>query len=50
MKCYLCTIKSGEIILKEHKAIKWLSKTNLHEISWLPADLGIVDKLKCYMD
>lgn len=45
MHCYLCTISSGEIVLKEHEAAKWLTKEELRTIQWLPADIKIVDIL-----
>ncbi len=46
MFCYLCTIVSGEIVLVEHKAAKWLTKENLTSVAWLPADLGLIEKLQ----
>ena len=46
MHCYLCTIKSGKLILKEHEAAKWLTKENLDSVDWLPADEGLIGKLK----
>ncbi len=47
MHCFWCTIKSGELILKEHEAAKWLTAEELESVDWLPADLGVVEKLKC---
>lgn len=46
MHCFLCTIKSGELVLKEHEAAKWLNKESLNSVEWLPADLGLIEKLK----
>lgn len=46
MHCFLCTIKSGELVLKEHEAAKWLSKESLDSVDWLPADKGLIEKLK----
>ena len=46
MHCFLCTIKSGELVLKEHEAAKWLTKETLNSVDWLPADLGLLDKLE----
>ena len=45
MKCYWCKIESGEVVLKEHKAAKWLSKETLHSVDWLPADVSLIDKI-----
>lgn len=46
MHCFLCTIKSGELVLKEHEAAKWLTKETLDSVDWLPADLGLLDKIR----
>lgn len=46
MHCFLCKIKSGDLILKEHEAAKWLNKETLYSVEWLPADLGLIEKLK----
>lgn len=47
MYCFLCTIKSGDLVLKEHEAAKWLAPEDLDSVDWLPADLGLIEKLKC---
>lgn len=49
MKCYICTVVSGKLELLEHEAAKWLDKDSLDTVDWLPADLGLVDKLKDYL-
>ncbi len=49
MKCYICTVVSGKLELLEHEAAKWLDKDSLNSVAWLPADLGLVDKLKDYL-
>lgn len=46
MHCYLCTVKSGDLVLKEHKAAKWLTKDTLYSVDWLPADVSLVDKIR----
>lgn len=46
MYCFFCTILSGDLILKEHEAAKWLTKENLDSVGWLPADEGLIEKLK----
>ena len=45
MDCFICTIKSGDLVLKEHEAAKWLAKETLDSVEWLPADLGLVEKI-----
>lgn len=45
MDCFLCKVLSGELILKEHQAAKWLKKEELNSVDWLPADLGLIRKI-----
>lgn len=42
MDCFICKIKSGDLVLKEHEAAKWLTKETLDSVEWLPADLGLI--------
>ena len=46
MHCYLCQLAKDAFVLKEHEAARWLGKNQLDEVTWLPADEGIVEKLK----
>ena len=46
MHCFFCTIKSGEMVLKEHEAARWLTKETLDSVDWLPADRSLIDKLR----
>ena len=45
MDCFLCRVKSGDLVLKEHEAARWLSPENLNSVDWLPADEGLIRKL-----
>lgn len=45
MHCFLCTVKSGDLVLKEHEAARWLTKETLHSVDWLPADKDLIDKI-----
>ena len=49
MDCFICNIKSGELVLKEHEAAQWLTKEILDSVNWLPADLGLIDKIREYL-
>lgn len=49
MDCFFCTIRSGELVLKEHEAAKWLSAELLDSVDWLPADRGLIEGIKGYM-
>lgn len=46
MHCFLCTIRSGDLVLKEHEAARWLTREELDDVDWLPADVKAVEKLK----
>ena len=46
MDCFICKIKSGDLVLKEHEAAKWLTKETLDSVEWLPADLGLVSMIR----
>lgn len=45
MHCYLCSVASDEIELREHKSAHWLTAETLDSVEWLPADKEVVDKL-----
>ncbi len=46
MHCFLCEIVSGELKLIEHQDARWLEGEELDSVEWLPADLGLIAKLK----
>ena len=46
MDCFLCKLQKGNLVLKEHEAAKWLSRESLDSVEWLPADKGLIDKLR----
>lgn len=46
MDCFWAEIVSGDLVLKEHKAAKWLTKEELDSMDWLPADITLIDKIK----
>ena len=49
MDCFWAEIVSGDLVLKEHEAAKWLTKDELDSVEWLPADIGLIDKLRVVM-
>ena len=49
MDCFFCTIKSGELVLKEHEAAKWLTMETLDSVDWLPADQGLIEGIREYL-
>ena len=46
MDCFWAEIVSGDLILKEHEAAKWLKKDELDSVEWLPADVTLIDKIR----
>ena len=50
MDCFWAEVISGNLILKEHEASKWLTKNELDSVDWLPADQGLVEKIKMEWD
>ncbi len=45
MKCFACSIQSGNLHLVEHEAAKWLSADRLDSVDWLPADVTIIPRI-----
>ena len=46
MDCFWAEIVSGELVLKEHEAAKWLTKEELDAVDWLPADITLTEKIR----
>lgn len=46
MECFLACITGGSPVLKEHEAARWLKKSELDSVKWLPADQTIIELLK----
>ena len=49
MDCFWAEIVKGDLVLREHEAAKWLTKEQLGSVDWLPADLGLVEKVRVEM-
>lgn len=45
MHCFMCSIESGQLTLKEHEAARWLQLSDIYSVDWLPADKVVVDRL-----
>ena len=46
MHCYLCHLKDDiQPHLLEHEAARWLEKSELEEVKWLPADVEVIKAL-----
>ena len=46
MDCFWAEIISGDLVLKEHEAARWLKKEELDSVEWLPADVTLVEKIR----
>ena len=46
MDCFWAEIVSGDLVLKEHEAAKWLTKDELDSVEWLPADITLIETIK----
>ena len=45
MDCFFCTIKMGDLVLREHEA----AKETLDDVDWLPADKVLIEQIKRYL-
>ncbi|MCD8364131.1 MAG: (deoxy)nucleoside triphosphate pyrophosphohydrolase [Lachnospiraceae bacterium] len=45
MDCFWAEVLSGDLVLREHEAARWLTKEELYSVDWLPADLELIEKL-----
>ena len=44
MHCFFCSVKQGNLVLKEHEAAKWLTPETLADVNWLPADKLLIER------
>ena len=49
MHCFLCSLLSEAMHLNEHEAARWLAPDELDSVKWLPADVKVIEELKCKM-
>lgn len=45
MDCFWCEVVKGNLVLKEAEDARWLTKEQLREVEWLPADVALIDKI-----
>lgn len=50
MDCFWCEIVKGDLVLKEHEAARWLTREELADVEWLPADVAVAEKIEEEMD
>ena len=49
MDCFWAEIVSGDLVLKEHEAAKWLTRDELNSVEWLSADVTLIEKVRVVM-
>ena len=49
MRCYWCSLISGDLVLKEAEDAKWLDVETIDSVKWLPADITLIDEIKKMM-
>ena len=50
MDCFWAEVKAGHLELKEAEAAKWLTKDQLDSVTWLPADILLIDQIRKCME
>ncbi len=46
MDCFWAQVKSGELVLKEAEAARWLTVNELYDVQWLPADVSLIEMIE----
>ena len=46
MDCFWAEVKEGHLELKEAEAAKWLTKDQLDSVTWLTADILLIDQIR----
>jgi len=46
MDCFWCELASEHVVLREHEAARWLTKSELRSVDWLPADITLIDEIE----
>ena len=46
MDCFWASVLSGNLLLREHEAARWVSLSDLEELRWLPADVIVTERIR----
>ncbi|GEM_PF-1797607 len=49
MDCFWCEVVEGDLVLLEAQEARWLTKEELGSVKWLPADLGLIERIRAQM-
>ena len=50
MDCYWCELTGDHLILREALEARWLGRTDLYDVHWLPADRILLSEVERRMD
>lgn len=50
MDCFWCEVIEGNLVLMEAQEARWLTKEELDSVKWLPADLGLIERIREQME
>lgn len=50
MDCFWCEIVKGDLVLKEQEDARWLTKEQLGDVKWLPADITLIERIRKAME
>lgn len=46
MDCFWAQVILGELVLKEAEEARWLARSELYDVKWLPADLALIARIE----
>lgn len=46
MDCFWASVLSGNLLLREHEAARWVSLSDMEELRWLPADVIVTERIR----
>ena len=46
MDCFWASVISGNLLLREHEAARWISLNEMDEVDWLPADVIVTERIR----
>lgn len=50
MDCFWCEVSKGNLVLLEAEDARWLTRKQLHDVLWLPADAALIPEIEKQMN
>ena len=50
MDCFWCEVSKGKLVLLEAEDARWLTRKQLHDVLWLPADAALIPEIEKQMN